>query len=172
MYSTIVLSSFRWRCNGCPTLNNFAVSQPPKSKPFKFDLLSCRRIRATGHPAIASGSMSLETFASLPHALVTLRRDATGEIDKALARHQLQRRIAITIPHMLVLPAMIATNDLVAAVPYRVAARLASLYPLELFELPVKTETWTVSMLWSRLADKDTANGWLRQTLKTVCETI
>lgn len=129
-------------------------------------------IARQGNPALSNGTMSVETFASLPHALVTLRRDATGEIDKALARCHLQRRIAVTIPHMLVLPAIIATNDLVAAVPYRVAARLASLHCLEIFELPVKTEAWTVSMLWSRLADKDTANGWLRQTFKTVCQAI
>ncbi|HCF29488.1 MAG TPA: LysR family transcriptional regulator [Cyanobacteria bacterium UBA11049] len=124
------------------------------------------------HPATAGGSMSLETFASLSHALVTIRRDATGEIDKILARHQLQRRIAVTIPHMLVLPVMIATTDSVAAVPYRIAAQLANLHHLELFELPVKTEAWAVSMIWSKLADRDTANCWLRQTLKTVCKAI
>lgn len=129
-------------------------------------------IARQGNPALSNGTMSVETFASLPHALVTLRRDTTGEIDKALARCHLQRRIAVTIPHMLVLPAIIATNDLVAAVPYRVAARLASLHRLEIFELPVKTEAWTVSMLWSRLADKDSANDWLRQTFKTVCKAI
>ncbi|MBD2777015.1 LysR family transcriptional regulator [Iningainema tapete] len=127
-------------------------------------------IARKGHPAIINGSMFVETFASLPHALVTLRRDATGEIDKALARLDLQRRIAITIPHMLVLPAIIAKNDLIAAIPYRVAARFASLHCLEIFELPVQTEPWAVSMLWSKLADKDPANSWLRQTLKTICE--
>ncbi|MBV9387065.1 MAG: hypothetical protein JOZ78_11625 [Chroococcidiopsidaceae cyanobacterium CP_BM_ER_R8_30] len=116
--------------------------------------------------------MFLETFASLPHALVTLRRDASGEIDKVLNRHNLQRRIAITIPHMLVLPTIIATSNLVAAVPYRVAARLASMHRLEIFEIPVKTESWTVSMIWSQLFDKDTANAWLRQTLITVCAEI
>lgn len=122
-------------------------------------------IARQGHPAIAS-VMSLETFASLPHALVTIRRDVIGEIDKILARHQLQRRIAVTIPHMLVLPAMIASSDLVAAVPHRIAAQLASLHQLELFELPVKTEAWTVSMIWSKLADQDSANSWLRQTIQ------
>lgn len=129
-------------------------------------------IARRGHPAIANGSMSLETFASLPQALVTIRRDATGEIDKLLAQHQLQRRIAVTIPHMLVLPAMIATSDLVAAIPHRIAAQLARLHQLDLFELPFNSEAWTVTMIWSKLADKNTANSWLRQTLSTVCEAI
>lgn len=124
------------------------------------------------HPAIDRGTMSLETFANLPHALVTLRRDTTGEIDKLLAQRHLQRRVAITTPHMLALPAILATTDLVATVPYRVAAQLARLHNLDLFELPIKTEAWTVSMLWSKLADKDAANSWFRQTLKTISKTI
>lgn len=138
-------------------------------------------IARQGHPAVpselrgarsANGTIPLQAFANLPHALATIRRDATGEIDKLLAHHQLQRRIAVTIPHMLVLPALIATNDLIAAIPHRIAVQFANLHHLELFELPVKTETWTVSMIWSKLTDQDTANVWLRQTLKTVCEAL
>ncbi len=129
-------------------------------------------IARQGHPAIVRGSMSLDTFARLPQALMTLRRDATGEIDQALARHQLQRQIAVTTPHMLVLPAIIAANDIVAAVPDRIAKQLAALYRLEIFALPVETAPWTVSVLWSRLADQDPANEWLRQTLQRVCESI
>ncbi|MBD3883012.1 LysR family transcriptional regulator [Phormidium tenue FACHB-886] len=125
-----------------------------------------------GHPAVVKGAIALEAFAALPHALVTLRRDASGEIDRALAQHNLQRRIVVTLPHMLALPALVASSDLVAALPRRIATRLAKLHHLELFELPVATEPWTVSMLWSRLVDKDTANIWLRQTLKTLCENI
>ena len=48
--------------------------------------------------------MNMETFAALPHALMTTRRDASGEIDKVLARYSLERRVALTVPHMLVLP--------------------------------------------------------------------
>ncbi|MBW4443361.1 MAG: LysR family transcriptional regulator [Plectolyngbya sp. WJT66-NPBG17] len=129
-------------------------------------------IARQGHPAIAHGTMSLETFASLSHALVTLRRDTTGEIDKLLAQHHLQRRVALTTPHMLALPAILTTNDLIATVPNRVAVQLVRLHNLELFELPVETGTWTVSMLWSKLADKDAANTWLRQTLNMISRTI
>lgn len=129
-------------------------------------------IARLGHPAIINGAIALETYALLPHALVTLRRDASGEIDKALARHHLQRRIVVTTPHMLALPALISTTELVTALPHRIAARLGSWHHLELFKLPVELETWTVSMLWSRLADKDTANRWLRQTLTTICKEV
>lgn len=129
-------------------------------------------IARQGHPSIDQGTMSRETFASQSHALVTLRRDITGEIDKLLAQHHLQRRVALTTPHMLALPAILASTDLVATLPDQVAVQLVRLHNLELFELPVETETWTVSMLWSKLADKDAANTWLRQTLNTISRTI
>ncbi len=125
-----------------------------------------------GHPALDNGSMNLEAFAVLPQALMTTRRDATGQLDKVLARHNLKRRIALTIPHMLVLPFVISSSDLVSSVPRRMALRFASIGSLEIFELPIETEPWTVSMMWSLLVDKDYANSWLREAIKTACHQI
>ncbi len=125
-----------------------------------------------GHPDLKQGTMSLKTFTQLSHALKTLRRDTTGEIDKALHEQSLERRIALTTPHMLVLPFAIAASDLVAALPYRIALRLAAVCNLTLFELPVKTKPWMVSMLWSTLNAQDEANRWLRHALKMSAQTI
>ena len=100
---------------------------------------------------------------------MTTRRDTTGEIDKVLARYRLQRRVVLAIPHMLVLPFVIASSDLVSSVPYRMALSFASISSLEIFELPVEIEPWTVSMMWSTLTDKDDANSWLRDAIKTAC---
>jgi DNA-binding transcriptional LysR family regulator len=129
-------------------------------------------IARQGHPSLKQGTMDLETFASLSHALTTLRRDSIGEIDKALSEQNLERRIALTTPHMLILPCAIATSDLVAAVPHCLALRMATVYHLSLFELPVKTQPWTVSMIWSKLSDRDEAVCWLRDAIKTVCKTF
>lgn len=128
----------------------------------------CRR----GHPAISQQFITAETFAQLPHALFTLRRDEVGELDKLLAQYNLQRRIVLTTPHLLILPAVISSSDLVTAIPSRVATSFASQDTLEIFELPLETEPWMISMLWSKLADRDRANLWLRHLLKSVCEEI
>ena len=124
------------------------------------------------HPAITDGLIALETFATLPHALVTIRRDATGAIDKALAHCNLKRRIALTIPHVLVLPFVLSSSELIASVPSRLASKFASQGNLQVFELPIETATWTVSLLWSKLADRNTAREWLRKTTKNVCEQV
>ena len=129
-------------------------------------------IARQGHPAIKQGTMSLETFAQLPHALTTLRRDTTGAIDKALNEQNLERRVAFTTPHMMVLPFAIASSDLVAALPRRIALCLATVCDLTIFELPVKTKPWMVSMLWSTLSDQDEANRWLRNVINEISQKI
>ena len=124
------------------------------------------------HPVITTQPISLEVFANLDHALVTIRRDTTGEVDTVLAQHNLKRRIALTIPHMLVLPSIISSSNLVACVPSRMATYFVNLGNIEVFKLPFEIQSWTVSMVWSKLADKNEADLWLRQTLKSICEQI
>jgi DNA-binding transcriptional LysR family regulator len=127
-------------------------------------------IARQGHPDLKHGKMSLETFTRLSHALTTLRRDATGEIDRALSQQNLERRIHLTTPHMLVLPFAIASSNLVAAIPHRIALRLISVCQLAIFALPIQTKPWMVSMLWSTLSDQDEASCWLRNAIKTVAQ--
>jgi DNA-binding transcriptional LysR family regulator len=128
----------------------------------------CRR----GHPIITQDAITPEIFAHLLHALFTIRRDEVGEIDQVLAQYNLQRRVVLTTPHLLVLPKIISSSDLVAAVPSRLVAPFVDQNSLEIFDLPVRTRPWMISMLWSKLTEKDQANCWLRQMLKSVCERI
>ncbi|MBE9053923.1 LysR family transcriptional regulator [Nostocales cyanobacterium LEGE 11386] len=128
----------------------------------------CRR----GHPIMTQDAIAPETFANLLHALFTIRRDEVGEIDQVLTQYNLQRRVVLTTPHLLVLPEIISSSDLVTAVPSRLVESFAYRGTLEIFEIPVKTEPWMISMLWSKLTDQDQANIWLRQMLKSVCQGI
>jgi DNA-binding transcriptional LysR family regulator len=114
-----------------------------------------------GHPALAAGEMSLATYAGLRHALVSVQRDARGEIDKALAAQGLSRRIALTLPHMLALPDLLACSDLVAALPRRMAMRAAG-KALTVFELPLNLPEWRIEMLWNPATRTDPASMWLR----------
>ena len=150
------------------------VFQNPPRQTMQMPLFSenfvgiCRR----GHPLITQNPLTPKIFANLLHALFTIRQDEVGEIDKALAQYNLKRRIVLTTPHLLVLPAIISSSDLVATVPSRLVVSLVDQGALEIFELPVQTELWMISMLWSKLTDQDQANCWLRQMLKSVCKAI
>lgn len=121
----------------------------------------CRK----SHPALSNGKISLETFVNLSHVLFTLRQDTTGEVDKVLAQLNLQRRIIVTTPNLLIMPMLVASSDLIAAIPFHIAKQAVNQVNVEIFELPVKTEPWMISMIWSKLSDRDPANLWLRQTI-------
>ncbi len=129
-------------------------------------------IARQNHPALAHKPMTLDVFANLSHALHTIRRDEVGVIDRVLAEYNLQRRVALTVPHQLVLPSIIATTDLITVIPARMAEYFSQLNAVEVFDLPIDLPSWTVSMLWSQLSDNDEASEWIRQTLQTLCEKI
>lgn len=115
------------------------------------------------HPAVRDGAMSLSNFVSVPHALVTVRRDTRGFVDDALEARGLTREIALTLPHMMALPEVLAGSDMVAALPERMATRLGP--SVCRFRLPVATEPWTVGMLWNPSQRNDPGGRWLRDLL-------
>jgi len=64
--------------------------------------------------------------------------------------------------------AVARASDLVALVPASfLLNQPAGL--LHCFELPVKTDTITVSQMWHPRSEADPAHRWLRQLLLTVC---
>lgn len=124
-----------------------------------------------GHPRIVDGRMSVEDYAAASHALVTVRRDATGEIDAALRELGWSRRIALTLPHMLALPDVLRTTDLVAAVPGRVADAVAGM-ALQRFPLPLALPEWTIEMMWNPAARGDPASAWLRRQIQRAAAAV
>lgn len=122
-----------------------------------------------GHPALAAGGMTLDDFAGTRHALVSVRRDARGRVDALLAELGLRRHIALVLPHMLALPAVLAGSDLVAAVPERVALHCAG-DRLVMFELPIDNGSWHVDMLWNPVARADRASRWLRSEVMAAAQ--
>jgi DNA-binding transcriptional LysR family regulator len=123
------------------------------------------------HPALLDGRISLHDYANLPHALVSVRRDARGAIDAALAAQGLKRRIALTLPHMLALPQALRDTSLVAAIPSRAAARFRA-ENLQIFDLPLPVPGWNIEMLWNPVTAKDKGSAWLRSEVARVAQRL
>jgi len=116
-----------------------------------------------GHPALKRGRIALETFASTPHALVSLGGDPHGRVDEALAPLGLKRRVAMTVAHFLALPFVIGTTDMIGVLAERAAVRLADTAGLTLFPLPLTMPNWSVHLLRSRQL-RDTAEvAWFSE---------
>jgi DNA-binding transcriptional LysR family regulator len=118
------------------------------------------------HPRVRRGAMSLADFVQLPQALMTNARDAVGCADEQLAARNLKRRVAVTIPHLLILPFLIGSSDLICGYPKRLERAAKRLAPLQTFALPLPMAEFAVSMVWSKAARNDPQLAFLRNAIE------
>jgi DNA-binding transcriptional LysR family regulator len=117
------------------------------------------------HPAVTAPELSLERFSALPHINISSADDDARFIDDALAARGLARRTFAHVPLYSLVPILTHLQAL-AVVPRRVAAGLATHYPLTIRALPFSSPRITVFMIWHRQLDNYPANRWLRNALR------
>jgi DNA-binding transcriptional LysR family regulator len=122
-----------------------------------------------GHPVLQD--LTPETYAAADHALVSVRKDARGRIDRDLEATGLRRRIALVLPHMLALQPVLLASNLIATLPARIGECFRR-SGLETFQLPIVTRSWEVEMLWRPSARSDHANRWLRHAVSRAAQEI
>jgi DNA-binding transcriptional LysR family regulator len=90
------------------------------------------------HPTIRGSRLSLDAYASAPHAEVALFGAPDSRVDVALARHERARRVALTVPHFVALPSVVASTDAVATLSRRLAVALAPAKALRMHRPPIE----------------------------------
>lgn len=123
------------------------------------------------HPGLGD-ELSLDTYLALPHLLISVREDRVGRVDNLLAKQNLQRRVALSIPHFLAAPFVLAQTDLIATLARRVALAFDQTQPLKLLPLPFELEGFSVAMRWHRSSQNSPANQWLRSLIADVTQTL
>jgi len=123
-----------------------------------------------GHRA-SRGRITLEQYAGLTHAAISISGDGRSEIDAELATHGLEREIGFTAPQFTAALAVVAGTDLVTTVSRSFAARLAPALGLVLREPPLATPALAYVLVWARIRDHDPVVNWLRSVIGTICRT-
>lgn len=113
------------------------------------------------HPRVGK-RLTLKTYASLAHLLVTTDSEGPGVVDLALAKVNLRRTVALRMSHFLMVPAVVAATDHVAALSRRVAEPFAKLLPLRVLPPPLPLPRGTVQQVWHDRTDASLAHRWLR----------
>ena len=94
-----------------------------------------------------------------------------GFIDEPLAQVTgRRRRVAMTIPHVLAVPSIIARTDLVTVIAERIARLYARELGLVVFEPPIKLPEFTINMLTSAARAGDPGLQWLQRQVMHVCK--
>jgi DNA-binding transcriptional LysR family regulator len=130
------------------------------------DTLVC--VVRQGHPSVRGG-LSLKTYAGLSHVVVAPRGLPGSAVDEELARRGLRRHVALTVPHFLLAPHVVAGSDAVATLSAHLAARLAPLLSLEVHLPPLPLPGQPISQLWHERTHADPAHRWLREQVREAC---
>lgn len=123
------------------------------------------------HPLIGE-TLSLTDYLAVSHLLVSIKEDRIGRVDAILADQNQQRHIALSIPHFLAAPFIVAQTDLVATLARRIALPLATHQSLKLFPLPLPMPGFSVFMRWHQATANAPACQWLRSTLATLSRSL
>jgi DNA-binding transcriptional LysR family regulator len=118
-----------------------------------------------GHP-LSRGRVTPRRLAAHRHLSVSRRGRARGPLDEALARVGVEREVAAVVPTFGAALLAVATSDLVAVVPSRLA-RAAAPLGLSTLTLPVPTPSIAISQAWHPRFDADPAHRWLRACVLT-----
>lgn len=127
-------------------------------------------IARKGHPRVRDG-VTLAQFSEESHILVepagsryssvAAPSSTTTLIERHLADHGLHRRIALRVPHFMVVPDIIQKTDLLAVFSNYVA-HIRPIPKLKIFPLPIKTPRYEIKQFWHQRNHHDIANRWLR----------
>ncbi|NNG60690.1 LysR family transcriptional regulator, partial [Pseudomonas fragi] len=110
--------------------------------------------------------INLDEYLALTHIHISTRRNGLGEVDLALGKMGLQRKITLRSQHYLMASNVLQQTDMVMTVPERFARRHALHFvKLPLNELP-NVET---HLYWHESTEQDPANRWMREQLIEVC---
>jgi DNA-binding transcriptional LysR family regulator len=123
------------------------------------------------HPRVGK-KLTLDTYLSLQHVLVTTETAGPGVVDIALQKIGKSRTVGLRLSHFLMVPSIIAATDFVAAVSRRVAAAFASPLQLRVLEAPLPLPRGTATQVWHDRTDQSPAHRWLRQVVQEVAKGV
>jgi DNA-binding transcriptional LysR family regulator len=148
---------------------NFGSQERLARAPLLHEEFSCV-VRAR-HPRIRR-KLTLKQYVELPHILVSPRGRGVGVVDDALAKLGKRRIVAVTLPHFLLAPFVVAQSDCILTVPSRIARAFARLVPIRVLDPPLAVSGFDVAMLWHARAEEDDAHAWLRREVVDLASTI
>ena len=121
------------------------------------------------HPLKAK-RISLERYAGLLHLRIATTpgiQDTTADlIDAQLQARGLTRRVALTVPHFLVAPFVVASSDLILTAPKRLIDCLCGPLRLRIVSPELPKADYSLSQVWSKDRNDAPASRWLRGAVR------
>ncbi|MCF1708782.1 LysR family transcriptional regulator [Tabrizicola sp. J26] len=124
------------------------------------------------HPAILAagiapgGTLPLDLFCSLGHALFSPEGRMQSITDEALAKIGKSREVVMTMPVFSGICRVVAESDLIAVVPRQLGLILGPKMGLVSYEPPIPMPTMRIVAAWHRRSTGNPTHRWLRTLLQ------
>ncbi|MEX1167190.1 MAG: LysR family transcriptional regulator [Hydrogenophaga sp.] len=139
---------------------------PPVEAGFRQQALFRQRYVALmrkSHPLAAHSKASAAAYRRADHVRVVSQGTGHPQVDEALARLGIVGKVKLSVPHYVALGHVLASADLVATVPERLADRLGAPFGLVSRPLTLKLPLSTICQLWHDHLHRDPGHQWLRE---------
>ena len=121
----------------------------------------------TNHPLIKS-SMTMHQFLKVGHIVIAHEGRSQELFENALIEMKVRRRAAVTVPHILSVPFLVASSDLIATVPGLVGECFSTLSNIKMVPPPFETPIIEVKQFWHRRFHSDPRSMWFRGLLMSI----
>lgn len=115
-----------------------------------------------GHQLDGTTPLDQDAYAAADHVAVLSPGTGHGQIDEALQRAGLTRRVRLRVPHFVAIGHILASSELVATVPERLAEHLHAPFRLTSQPLPAALPPIPIRLFWHAQVHRDPASQWLR----------
>jgi DNA-binding transcriptional LysR family regulator len=105
---------------------------------------------------------SLKKYCEARHAVVAAPTRTQGLLESYVQKRGIVRKVALTTPHFMSLPEIIASTELIATVPDAIADAFAENRRLARLELPFRSPVFEAHVHWSKSVSNDPGHRWLR----------
>ncbi len=119
------------------------------------------------HP-LASKNLTAKEFAACPQLLIAPWGHALGIVDEVLAKKNLSRNVALTVPYFNSAPIMIERTDLISSVPAGIAAIWQKRHEIHIVPPPIDIPDFSLYMLWAERSKRNPAHEWVRQEIQKI----
>jgi DNA-binding transcriptional LysR family regulator len=150
----------------------YGVAAPPS---LRSELIFEERfvcVMSADHPLAGRTAITLADYLRCSHVVIGVGSASQPVIDQHLHTLGTPRKASLTLPFHAAAPLAVPGTQLVATLPWRLAAQYADDPRIRFVNAPEQIEHMSYLMAWHPRLDDDPAQRWLRDTVRTVTSTL
>lgn len=124
------------------------------------------------HPSV-KGNLRRDQLRELPHVVAGPEgMQHAAAVEKVLSGTRVKAKVALRVHSFLCVGPIVASTNLIGAVPSNLGAMVAAHMQLQLVEPPVQFPAFDVSMTWHQRYHRDPGSEWLRSVFVTLFDSL